>query len=105
MGWKHCEIDIGDNCECILDALALLALSAGDPPEIALLTRTTDDRRRRILALSPLAVELAGDMLPPRWTDCDPPTCEYALMYGQARSWDCLGVPRPSFKPQPQPAH
>jgi hypothetical protein len=105
MGWKRCEIDIGDSCECIIDAVALLSLSAGDPPEIALLTRTTEDRRRRLLMLSPLAVELAGDMLPARWTDCDPPGPDCALMYGQPQSCDCLGVPRPQFKPQPQSAH
>jgi hypothetical protein len=98
MPWKQCAISIHEDYECIEDGVALLALSAGDPPEVALFTRTTADRRQRVLLLSPLAVELIGDALASRWSDCDAPEIfEWDLALGPIEAYARLGLSRPHF--------
>jgi hypothetical protein len=98
MPWKQCAISIHESYECIEDGVALLALSAGDPPEVALFTRTTADRRQRVLLLSPLAVDLIGDALASRWSDCEAPEIfEWDLALGPVEAFTHLGLSRPSF--------
>jgi hypothetical protein len=99
MTWKHCAILLDEDYACIRDAVGLMALAAGDPPEVGLFSRTTPDRRQRVLLLSPLAVELAGDALPARWTDCDAPgEFRWDMVFGRDDTCERLGLTRPDFR-------
>lgn len=98
MPWKHCSIPIGASYERLLEGVGLLALAHGNSPDIALFTRTTPDRRRRVLLLSPKAVELAGDALPEGWKQCEAPELfEWDPVFGPGDACTRFGLTRPSF--------
>lgn len=103
MVWKHCIMRIGECYERVRDGVDLLAVKAADPREIALFSRTTADRRHRVLLLSPRAVELAADVLSERWIACDEPELfEWDLVVGPAEACDHLGLCKPRFGRQPE---
>lgn len=98
MCWKQCTISIQDSYERLHEGVRLLALASGDSPEIALFTRTTPDHRHRVLLLSPLAAELAGDALCDRWVECEAPELfEWDLVHGTVESCERFGLCRPTF--------
>lgn len=98
MPWKHCRISISASYERLLEGVGLLALANGDPPDIALFTRTTPCRRQRVLLLTPRAVELAGDALPESWKPCEAPELfEWDAVFGPADACARFGLNRPSF--------
>lgn len=105
MPWKHCKISVSESYERLHEGVGLLALANGNSPDIALFTRTTPDHRRRVLLLSPRAVELAGDALPDRWTTCDAPELfEWDPVFGPADACVRFGLSRPRFgRAQPTP--
>jgi len=105
MTWKQRRIAIEENYERIREGVVLLRLQACDTTGIALLTRTTPDRRHRVLLLTPQAVERAGDALSTQWVDCDAPELfAWDLVVGEPDTCSRFGLPRPQFgKPPPSP--
>lgn len=98
MSWKHRTIGFDESYERIRDGVELLALKAGECADVFLFTRTTADRRGRVLLLSPLAVELAGDALGACWVECEAPELfEWDLVIGPPDGCDRLGLRRPRF--------
>ncbi len=98
MGWKHCIVPLGESCEQIRDGIDLLAAGAHGSAEVALFTRATTDHCGHVLLLSPRGVELAGDALSARWSDCgDPGVYEWDLVEGALGSNELLGLRRPLF--------
>ena len=103
MRWKQCTISIKDSYEQLHEGVRLLALANHDTPDIALFTRTTPDHRHRVLLLSPLAAELAGDALCERWTECEAPELfEWDLVHGTADACERFALCRPSFGKTPR---
>jgi hypothetical protein len=98
MPWKQRIIGIDEGYERIRDGVDLLTLKPGCVEGVALLTRTTADRRRRVLLLSPRAVELAGDALAESWQPCDAPELfQWDPVVGSAEICRQLGLARPQF--------
>jgi hypothetical protein len=99
MDWKQCVIPVTASYETFEDGICLLARAHGYPAELALLTRTTADRRSRVLLLSPLAAKLAGDDLCPSWKDCDGPELfEWDVVIGPEDACERLGLNRPVYR-------
>jgi hypothetical protein len=104
MPWKHCFIRLDECYERIRDGVDLLLLGAGDTQDVALFSRTTADRRRRVLLLTPRAVELAGTCLSERWVECDGPELfEWDLVIGTPGVCERMGLCRPRFGRFAQP--
>jgi hypothetical protein len=105
MGWKQRRIGIGESYERFRDGVELLRLRAPNPEDIALLTRTTADRRYRILLLTPAAVETCGDVLSELWVASDAPELlDWDIVEGDADIRERLGLARPQFgKRAPSP--
>ena len=104
MAWKQCRIAISASYDRLVEGVGLLALANGNCPDIALFTRTTPDRRHRILLLTPRAIELAGDALPDDWCDCDAPELfEWDLVFGPADACERFCLTRPCFRARPTP--
>jgi hypothetical protein len=104
MQWMQCIMGIDECYERIRDGVDLLTLRAGDAGDVALLSRTTADRRHRVLLLSPLAAELAGPDLSSRWTPCDGPELfEWDLVVGPPDARERFGLRRPRFGGPPEP--
>ena len=98
MRWKQCTISIHDHYEQLHEGVRLLALANKDSADIALFTRTTPDHRHRVLLLSPLAAELAGDALCDRWVECEAPELfEWDLVHGPADACERFALCRPTF--------
>ncbi|HKR88019.1 MAG TPA: hypothetical protein VJS38_07570 [Phenylobacterium sp.] len=98
MGWKQCVISIQDSYEQLHEGVRLLALANKDSVDIALFTRTMPDHRHRVLLLSPLAAELAGDALCDRWTASEAPELfEWDLVHGSPGACERFGLCRPTF--------
>jgi hypothetical protein len=102
MGWKQLTITIDDGYERIRDGVDLLLASASADDGVGLFSRTSVDRRHRILLLSPRAVEIAGDALSRRWVDCEAPELfDWDLVAGVAGVCERLGLARPRFGRRP----
>ena len=98
MTWKQCTLPIEESCERIRDGVELLAAAAHDAPDVALFSRTTADRRHRVLLLSPRAVERASEALSARWSDSDTPEVfEWDLIVGCPEAHEHLGLASPRF--------
>ncbi len=66
--WKQCITPYPGDFEGIQDRFELLFTALGGPKEMALFSRTTDDRKHEIFLLSPAAAHL-GEHLNGDWTD------------------------------------
>jgi len=100
MPWMQCKITVEASSARMEQGVALLARANAESPEIALFARTMADQRRRMLLLSPKAVELAGEALSELWTVCEAPELfEWDLVVGPAEASQRFGLQRPSFRP------
>jgi hypothetical protein len=104
MGWKQCAIAYGRPYETLCDGVSLLTLKGAAGCDVALFTRTTADRRWRVLLLSPAAVDLADGALSDQWSECEAPELfDWDIVVGTVEACERLGLRRPRFRQREAP--
>ena len=97
MPWKQLSVPTGAGYLDVQTSISNFSQANGDPPDFALFARTDDGTSSEILLLSPKAVEMMGNALPPTWTAApDPRDFGWSLLFGHADAWERLGLQTPS---------
>lgn len=95
MSWKQCFIPYGESYEVIQETVSSASLVRGNPTDMALFVRATDDYKHDVLLLSPGASHLAASF-PGEWSDIGIPTdFAWSLLFGHADAHERLGLKTP----------
>ena len=93
MVWKQCSTPVGPAFTDIQMLLVGILHRMGYPPGFALFGRTADGGKVEVLLLSPDAVEILGNTLPPNWVElAEPENFTWTLLYGPSDSLERLGL-------------
>lgn len=96
MDWKQFAIPQDEDYTPLQLKVEALFFAAGGPADVALFVRTLDDRSGEVLLLSPGAVRLFGNAVPPTWESTSIPSgFGWTLLVGHAEAREQLGLRSP----------